>query len=161
MKFHIAIPLVMALGLSSCIFQDEIKVSEEALLKQVSFRVILNSNSTYPRPGLDTVALVNGVSQLNVIDDRGFLSLEDSIQGKINFGQNSLLLVLTRAHGSFADSVAIDSILSINDSLKIFATVHIKDKSPTLMGCSFSSVSIAKRTSAQLSLVVSENRIHN
>lgn len=155
MKSYFA--LIFGVVFAACNFEG----SEEVPTEKVPFQLILNANSVYPRPGTDTVALVNDLNQLDSIDKRGELELRDSIQGKIDFKDKSLLLVLTKAHGSFSDSVSIDSILPQSDSLRVFATVHMKDKSPLVMGCSYSAVSIGKREKAHLTLVVQENHIQN
>ena len=142
----------------ACLVDENKKASEET--GSISFQIVKNGNSTYPRPGKDTVALVNDLNQIDSIDINGYMDLRNAISGKIDFDKNSLVLFLTRALGSYADSANIDSIVAKNTGLSVHATVHIKDRGPSMMGCSYSAVSIKKRVLSDISIFVAENRIH-
>jgi len=143
----------------ACLVDEKKKANEET--GSISFQIVKNGRSTYPRSGKDTVALVNDLKQLDSMDFNENIKLRETVTGNIDFNKSSLVLFLTRARGSFADSANIDSIVAKDTGLSVYATVLSKDKSPSMMGCSYSAVSIKKREGSEISIFVTENQIHN
>jgi len=67
----------------ACLVDEKKKANEET--GSISFQIVKNGNSTYPRPGKDTVALVNDLNQIDSIDINGYMDLRNAISGKIDF----------------------------------------------------------------------------